>query len=72
MSDHSANDPFVDSADDVSKQDEMDRDPDAVSDQDLDQAAGGSRRAYKTGGDAGSASDARAKNDKPESDRIVR
>ena len=41
MSDHSANDPFIDSADDVSKRDEMDRDPDALHDQDLDQAAGG-------------------------------
>ena len=71
MSDHSANDPFVDSADDVSKQDEMDRDPDILPDQDLDQASGGIR-AWKTGGDAGSASDWQGKNDKPESDAHAR
>ena len=69
MSDHSANDPFVDSADDVSKRDEMDRDPDILPDQDLDQASGGALRA-KTGGDAGSASDWQGKNDKPESDHV--
>ena len=68
MSDHSA--------DDVSKRDEMDRDPDAVSDQDLDQAAGGIPPWLvkgdwyvedEAGGDA--AADATTKNDNPESDR---
>jgi hypothetical protein len=44
----------------------MDRDPDILPDQDLDQASGGVYR--KTGGDAGSASDLQGKNDKPESD----
>ncbi len=67
MTDRNANARFFDSADDVSKQDEMDRDPDILPDQDLDQAAGGAFRA-KTGGDAGSASDWQGKNDKPESD----
>ena len=67
MSDRSANDAYYDSADDVSKRDEMDRDPDILPDQDLDQASGG-LRALKTGGDAGSASDWQGKNDKPESD----
>ena len=69
MSDRSANDPYYDSADDVSKRDEMDRDPDILPDQALDQAAGGSFRVNKTGGDAGSANDWQGKNDKPESDR---
>ena len=70
MSDRNANDAWFDSADDVSKRDEMDRDPDILPDQDLDQAAGG-RVTLKTGGDAGSARDDKAKNDKPESDRVT-
>jgi hypothetical protein len=67
MSDRSANDKYYDSADDAAKQDESARDPDALRDQDLDQAAGGMFR--KTGGDA--AADSFAKNDKPESDRMA-
>ena len=65
MSDRNANDQYYGSADDASRQDEMDRDPDILPDQDLDQAAGGSR--LKTGGDA-EADRAIFKNDKPESD----
>ena len=77
MSDHSANDPFGASADDVSKQDEIDKERDALRDQDLDRASGGygwhlkgDRPWYvedEAGGDA--AADATTKNDNPESDR---
>ncbi len=66
MSDRKPNDLYLDSADAAARQDEMDRDPDILPDQDLDQAAGGVYR--KTGGDVGSASDLQGKNDKPESD----
>ena len=59
------NDMYAADADAAGKQDEMDRDPDILPDQDLDQAAGGSR--LKTGGDA-EADRAIFKNDKPESD----
>ena len=65
MSDHSADDTSFASADAAAKRDEITSDQDAVSDQDLDQAAGGVTIA-KTGGDA--AADAQMKNDNPESD----
>ena len=61
------NERYLDSADDAAKREELPPEQDALSDQDLDQAAGG-LRAAKTGGDAGSASDWQGKNDKPESD----
>ena len=72
MSDRNANDQYYGSADDASRQDEMDRDPDILPDQDLDHAAGGFAALNKTGGDAGSASDWQGKNDKPESDMMTR
>ena len=62
------NDMYAADADAAGKQDEMDRDPDILPDQDLDQAAGGFH-ALKNG-DA--AADAFAKNDKPESDAHAR
>ena len=68
MSDRSANDAYYDRADDASRQDEMDRDPDILPDQDLDQATGG-LRTLKTGGDAAADMSVR-KNDKPESDHV--
>ena len=67
MTDRNANEQWFDSADDAAKQDEMDRDPDALRDQDLDHAAGGFRA--KTGGDAEADVSVR-KNDKPESDLL--
>jgi hypothetical protein len=70
MTDRNANDRYLDSADDAARQDEMDRDPDILPDQDLDQAAGG-LYSFKTR-DAGSASDWQGKNDKPESDAHAR
>ena len=65
MSDHSDY-AYSDDADAAGKQDEMDRDPDILPDQDLDHAAGG-MSTYKTGGDAEADMSVR-KNDKPESD----
>ena len=63
------NDMYAADADAAGKQDEMDRDPDILPDQDLDQAAGG-LAVLKTGGDAAADSSRAAKNDKPESDHI--
>ena len=70
MSDYSADDKYFDGADDAAR-DESARDPDALRDQDLDQASGG-LRALKTGGDAGSASDWQGKNDKPDDSYFIR
>jgi hypothetical protein len=63
------NDMYAADADAAGKQDEMDRDPDILPDQDLDQAAGGVNVNRKTGGDAEADMSVR-KNDKPESDHI--
>jgi hypothetical protein len=67
MSDHSDY-AYSDDADAAGKQDET-MDPDALRDQDLDQAAGG-LAVLKTGGDAAADSSRAAKNDKPESDHV--
>ena len=67
------NDMYAADADAAGKQDEMDRDPDILPDQDLDQAAGGGRVfAAKTGDAAANARKSVFKNDKPESDAHAR
>ena len=66
MADRKPNDRYLDSTDDAARQDEMDRDPDILPDQDLDQAAGG-LYSFKSR-DAAEADKAAPKNDKPESD----
>ena len=70
MADRNPNDQYLDSADDAAKREELPPEQDALSDQDLDQAAGG-LYSFKSR-DAGSASDWQGKNDKPESDAKVK